>query len=221
MEELSIDVEIVDESNGLSRPIKGSVLALQREAEHVQLYCEQRLKGILSGNSKKRLNDTHQDDWTVDTSQSGKENEISLSDIGISVTSLLPSITSHVAIRTETHLSSITVLVVQRPIMSTNRTQKKIGDKNQTEENKDLDVDEIDGYILNDEEKDKRLAIRDKLYGEFMAERARKKKEKAGKKERAAASGIIRKKWTRRDNGLKGSQQLHGLFISDNIYSKK
>lgn len=76
--------------------------------------------------------------------------------------------------------------------------------------------EEIDSYLMSAEEVNKRTKIRDQMYGAFMAERQRKKEEKAAREQdtqqRAQASGKVR---GRKSSSSRPAQQ----FVRSRTYA--
>ena len=197
-------------------PPEDSATAFRMEADDVQQYCQERLKGNLPSKRRIRLDASVQNSWSKSMVSSAQEEDTSSSSSSSSSDAASKKAESSVTDKEssgfgpaldEAPASSVTAIVVQRPVFA--RNGKKMGDEEVAEDEEEVEESEIDGYILSEEEKKKRFAIRDKLYGEFMAERARKKKEKAGKEEeaslRAASSGKTRKKGSRREQNAKES----------------
>jgi transcription factor IIIB subunit 2 len=83
-----------------------------------------------------------------------------------------------------------------------NGISDEVGKQNhQNNLNTDIDEDnceiadiEVDSYLLDEAERRKRIQIRDQMYGEFMRDRARRKKEKALRESNNAATNNTDKK---------------------------
>ena len=77
----------------------------------------------------------------------------------------------------------------------------EVGEQNTSNLNSNIDEDdreiaeiEVDSYLLDEAERRKRIQIRDQMYGEFMRDRARRKKEKALRESNHAATNNTDKK---------------------------
>lgn len=167
-----------------------SVLALRKEALDVKLHWDQRLQGVVKG-KRKRI-DVLSEDWKVETAKREDVSAEPADSAAVTAVSSAPAASS-----TSVAESTITAVVLQRPVVFASAASNAIDDA------------EIECYILNDEEKQKRQEIRQQMYGEFMTERAKRKQEKATEEEeagaKAAALGKPRKKWTRRESGFRGA----------------